>query len=144
MSILGIRIQILICFLNLKTLLALQDKSQLLGFKPSVFCSCLAAASSQQASTAVARLGRKGLMFRESSIHGPNLNFPDFMRLKTTRVSILNWTMNKGRRFKLVSINASQKYSVNEAISRHNERNSVWVKEEEKEKNCKKKWKRYF
>ena len=50
-----------ICFLNLKTSCALQDELQPFGFQQPVFCCYLVTASSQQASTAVATLGRKGL-----------------------------------------------------------------------------------
>ena len=60
-SIIELTVQFFTCFLNLKTLCALQDKLKLFGFKQSAFCSYLEAASGQQRSTAVARLGRKGL-----------------------------------------------------------------------------------
>ena len=47
-------------FFNLKTLCTLRGKP--FAFKLSVFCSNLTAASDQQASTAVASLGTKGLL----------------------------------------------------------------------------------
>ena len=66
-SAIEITIQFFNCVLNLRILCALQDKLQPFGFKLSVFCSCLAAASGQQTSTAVTRLGRKGLICQQRS-----------------------------------------------------------------------------
>ena len=61
-SIFELTSKVFICFLNLKTLSAVQDKLQPFGFKRSVSCSCLVAASGQKTSTAMARLGRKRLI----------------------------------------------------------------------------------
>ena len=60
-SIIEITVQFFICFQNLKTLCARQDKLKHYAFNLPVFCSCLTTASGQQASIAVAGLGRKGL-----------------------------------------------------------------------------------